>query len=115
MVRKTSIIAYQKIKDKGLLGRMQFAVYHKLYLYGPVTAMELKALMDKEFKADSQIRSRLTELREMGVAQEIGRKICSITGNNVILWDVTEKTPVKERQANAHRVKCEHCDGSGYL
>lgn len=114
MVRKTSIQAYDKIKENGLLGRMQFQAYHHLYLHGPMTAMELKAMMGFK-KADSQVRARLNELRTLGVVQEIGKKKCSVTGNVVILWDVNDCVPNRANPAYAHRTKCESCSGRGYL
>lgn len=41
---------------------------------------------------------RFTEMLEMGVIQEVGERVCSITGRNVILWDVTDQLPKKKER-----------------
>jgi hypothetical protein len=42
----------------------------------------------------SQSRARFTELRELGVIYEKGIKKCSVTGRNVIEWDLTDRLPI---------------------
>ena len=48
----------------------------------------------------SQSRARFTELRELGVIYEKGEKQCSITGRNVIEWDLTDRLPVNVKSSN---------------
>jgi len=48
----------------------------------------------------SQSRARFTELRELGVIYEKGEKQCSITGRNVIEWDLTDRLPVNLKKSN---------------
>lgn len=61
---------------------------------------------------DSQVRARLNELREIGVAQEVGKRECRVTHQNVILWDVTRSLPLKLERPR--KKKCHHCHGRGY-
>ena len=99
MIRQTSIEAYNRIKQNGLLSRRRFEVYDSLYSFGPVTANELFSNMKLKNKtlnqSNTNVRARLNELRELGTAQELGKKICSITKQNVIIWDVTSEVPIK--------------------
>lgn len=62
---------------------------------------------------DSQVRARLNELRNLGVAEEVGARVCSITKQTVIVWDVTSSLPVK--LDDPKRKKCPHCRGKGYF
>lgn len=98
MIRQTSIEAYHKIKEDGTLSSSRWHVYEILYKHGPLTAGELKQKMlwsKENFLKVYKSESRLTELRDMGVVQELGKKKCSLSGMTVILWDVTDKLPVK--------------------
>ena len=101
MIRQTSIEAYNQIKEEGLLSRRSFEVYDSLYSFGPATANELFSQMMLKNKtldqSNTNVRARLNELREDGTAQELGTKTCSITGRNVILWNVTRNLPIKPK------------------
>jgi hypothetical protein len=55
---------------------------------------------------------RFAELERVGVIAVVGEKDCSVTGRNVLLWDVTEKLPIKLEKEK--KIKCLHCDGKGY-
>lgn len=111
MIRDTSIEAYNTIKNNGLLSERRFQVYEVLFAHGPATAMELRRFFPKGF-VDSQIRARLNELRQLGCARESKERPCSVTGMNVIEWEVTDKLPVKFEKSE--KIKCEHCNGKGY-
>ena len=97
MVRKTSIEAYRQITDNGLLSRRRLEVYRALFKHGPGTSAEIidRAGMNQNNKAPNQSRARFTELREWGVALEVGVRECTITGKKAIVWDVTPYLPVK--------------------
>jgi hypothetical protein len=86
-------MAYRKIKAQGLLNNMRWAVYNALFHDGPATAKELckdnPAIEDNGWK-------RLSELKDLGVVKEVGRRKCSITGQTTTVWDVTSKTPQEE-------------------
>ena len=101
MTRDTSIEAYNAIVAGGLLNRMRTVVYRSLYEHGPATGHEMDELL-----ATQDAHKRLPELREAGVVREVGRRPCSVTGRNAILWDVTSRLPVPEtdvKRANSLR------------
>jgi len=115
MIRDTSIEAFHKIKDEGLLSEKRWQVYEVLFQYGPLTGNELLIHLRKKYQGmlgnAPSVVSRLGELRDMGSVREIGKKICSVTGMTVINWDVTAKLPIKLERVE--KIKCKHCDGTG--
>jgi hypothetical protein len=96
-VRRTSIDAYRTIRDNGLLSARRWEAYDILYRYGPMTSNEIfeRAKLHGNPNYRHNTNARMTELRDRGVAVEVGTKKCSVTGHNVILWDVTEALPRK--------------------
>ena len=116
MTRQTSIEAYHKIKEEGLLSKRRLEVYEILYWFGPLSANEVFFKMSKgnmgPVNAASNSAARFSELRDRGVIRESGTKICSITKMNVIQWDVTSKLPIKIKNNIKH--KCKHCNGTGF-
>lgn len=116
MIRKTSIEAYNTIKDNGLLSERRWQVYDILFRNGPMTGGEVFQLMKKQYSVmaptNSNVTTRLGELRNMGAAQELGRRVCTVSGMTVILWDVTDRLPVKLERST--RTKCKSCGGKGY-
>lgn len=114
MTRETSIEAYNKMKNEGLLSSRRWQVYDVLFKYGPMTTNELfKKLMGSSSTNQPSLHSRLNELRKMGCVKELGTKVCTVTQMTVILWDVTSNLPTKFEKAK--RIKCPHCDGKGYV
>lgn len=95
MVRETSIEIYRQIEEEGLLSKLRFLCYKALFYHGPLTAMEVCAQLHKQGDKIKQVSvsPRMSELRDRGVAKEVGEKICSITGNNSILRDCTADLP----------------------
>lgn len=90
MIRQTSIEAFQEIQESGLLGKRQKHAYNTLYQYGPLTGQELS----KKMGIPGQWK-RCSELKKRGVCFEVGEKVCSVTGQKAILWDVNDKKPTK--------------------
>lgn len=117
MIRETSIEAFNKIRDEGLLSNRRMQVYTVLFENGPLTGNEVFELLKNEyniqFKNAPSIVSRLGELRNMGVVKEVGKKLCSISGMTVILWDVTKNLPVKFDRPTCYT--CPTCNGSGKI
>ena len=115
MTRKTSIEVYHKIRNQGLLSRRRLEVYATVWEYGPMTSAEAFRVMNRNapIKNITQSRARFTELRDLGVFEELGEKICSVTGHKAILWEVTDRLPIKYEKPVRH--KCPHCDGKGYM
>lgn len=97
MARQTSIEVFKQIRDNGLLSKRRMEVYEIVFNHGPMTSnetfdySELNGIDGYRHNANA----RMTELRELGVVYEAGTKQCSKSGNTVILWDVTDKLPVK--------------------
>jgi len=95
-IRKTSLRAYNEITLNGSLTRRRMEVYKLLYEYGPLTSGELFSIMTGLNLGQNAIKNadrRLPELRDMGVAAEVGEKVCELSGKKVILWDVTDGLP----------------------
>lgn len=114
MVRETSIEAYNRIKDEGLLSQRRFEVYTQLYAHGPCTANELfKKTRGISQVSQANIQPRLNELVALGVAREVETRECQITGNRVLVYDVTAGLPTKYEKTNAR--KCPHCKGTGVI
>lgn len=114
MVRQTSINTFNKIKSEGLLPIRRWQVYDILYNHGPATGNELLIHFRKKYGTlygnSPVVTSRLGELRDMGVAQELGTKICSITKQKVIEWDVTDSLPKIIKTKGEFCVYCEKCN-----
>lgn len=114
MTRKTSITVCHQIEAEGLLSQRRWQVYSLLYQFGPCTSSELFEHYKKEFQPafryNANVHSRLNELKERGVAEELGTRACSISGNNVILWDVTDCLPreVPKSEIKITRKELEH-------
>lgn len=101
MVRKTSLDTYHKIESEGLLSQRRWQVYKTLYKIGPATGTQIALIVKKEFGGWGQsetIRNRLTELRDLGVVDEITEAPCPETGNTVIWWATNDNTPVKVKK-----------------
>tara|TARA_R110002073_G_scaffold17423_1_gene65505 strand:+ start:706 stop:1128 length:423 start_codon:yes stop_codon:yes gene_type:complete len=99
-MRQTSIDCYNQIKEQGLLSNMRFKVYEAILKKAPCTSGEAFATMTTKENQISQSRARFTELRNLGVIYEKGEKQCSITGRNVIEWDLTDRLPVNVKSSN---------------
>ena len=87
-VRRTSKMAYDEITENGLLSSARWRSYNDLYHYGPSTAREQEART-----GDCNGHRRLRDLVDLGVAEEVGTRICRVTGMEVVLWDVTIDLP----------------------
>lgn len=100
MIRETSVEAYHKIEEEGLLSTNRFQVYEVLYRHGPLTAGEIFDFFQNEKIGHTVVKgsvcARLTELRHLGVAQEVGSREWDATGHRGLLWDVTKNIPMKQ-------------------
>lgn len=113
MARETSAEAYQLIKNNGLLSRRRFQVYDALYHYGPMTTGEIWRRLSPSGAQLNSISPRTAELKDRGVIRTIGERKCSVTGMNVLLWDVTRCLPCDV--VKPERQRCHTCNGKGYL
>ena len=92
--RQTYIDCYNQIKAEGLLSKRRLEVYEAIFKNAPCTSNE--ALKDI-YSGSHGVGSRTTELRDLGVIYEKGIKKCSVTGRNVIEWDLTDNLPINKK------------------
>lgn len=93
--RQTSVDAFREIESSGLLSRLRFEVYRWLYENGPATAKEVELGLKKGIESTGVWSTRLSELKRLGVIEEIGKTQCKFSGHEVIEWDVTANLPRK--------------------
>lgn len=114
MTRETSIQAYHDAEHSGLLSRVRAELLYIIAYNGPMTANEAFRMMaHRHNEADHLNRvsragqfTRLTELREMDLIEELGTRVCTVTGRNVILWGMTGRKIRKyARPSKADRIK----------
>lgn len=103
MTRRTSIDVYRKIEADGLLSKRRWEVYQMLFKHGPCTSSELfehyKAQFKPSFRYNMNVHSRLNELRDRHAAFEVSSNHrCKVSGNRVILWDVTDRLPIEPKK-----------------
>jgi hypothetical protein len=96
-IRQTSIDCYNQIKADGLLTKRRLEVYEAILKNAPCTSSEAMLNRLNSSNVLSQSRARFTELRELGVIYERGIKKCSVTGKNVIEWDLTDNLPINSK------------------
>ena len=92
-IRQTSIDCYNQIKADGLLSKRRLEVYEAIFKNAPCSASEIFNV--KNLKTNQS--GRFTELRDLGVIYEKGIKKCSVTGKNVIEWDLTDNLPINRK------------------
>jgi hypothetical protein len=102
-IRQTSIEVYRQMEREGLLSERRWEAYKILYEYGPMTSNEIfeKARLHGNPNYRHNTNARMTELRDLGVAVEVGTRECSVTGRTVILWDVTDQLPSRPEKREA--------------
>lgn len=110
-VRQTSIQTYHAIKESGLLSRRRWQCYDIVFSHGPCTANQAwEHMVDCGYisrSSNANVVTRLGELRDMGVVREVEVTRCPVTGQSVILWDVTDRMPVTlpKKETNKQIIK----------
>lgn len=94
MTRETSIEAYHKVKETGMLSTLRLAVFKILCDHGPLTAGEMRKFGGAGMNS-GVYGTRLSELVKMGVVKEVEPRPCDVTGHRSIVWDITNEMPVK--------------------
>ena len=95
-IRQTSIDCFKQIQSQGLLSKRRLEVLETILQSAPCTSSEAIKNAKVTFGVFG-VSSRFTELRDLGVIYEKGIKKCTVTGRNVIEWDLTDKLPLKEK------------------
>lgn len=94
-VRQTSKDAFKEVMESGVVGDKQRYYYDLLYKYGPCTANELLQYGKRSNINQANVTTRLGELRDMGVVRELDKRECEVTLMKCLVWDVTDKKPIK--------------------
>lgn len=112
-VRETSIEAYRQLTESGELTRKEGEAAQWLSEFGPCTVNELfRRVGLRCTTVQSNLNSTVHRLREIGVARELPKRPCAITGKMAYVYEVTGQRPAKSQKRR--RSPCPHCGGSGY-
>jgi len=93
--KRTSIKAFKEITEEGLLSKMRYKVYKELYLNGPATGSELNNRLD-----GYSYHKRLSELRDLGVVEEICTRKCNVSNRLATVWNVIYGRLPKKKNEN---------------
>jgi len=94
--RQTSIDCFKQIQAQGLLSKRRLEVLETILQSAPCTSSEAITNAKVKFGVFG-VSSRFTELRDLGVIYEKGIKKCTVTGRNVIEWDLTDRLPIDKK------------------
>lgn len=91
MTRQTSIDSYNALKNSKALGAKQWHVYEMLYHYGPLTSNETaeKLRTMGVVRNKPSVTPRFAELSDMKLIAAVGTRLCTVSGRNNVIWDVT--------------------------
>jgi hypothetical protein len=120
MLRDTSLEAIEHLRFTGALGPMKMRVYTALwdflnkYDFFP-TGGELSFFMGNITQgSNSNVITRLGELREKGMVKEHTKRDCKRTGYSAHTWEpLPQDTPLKFDKPQRH--KCKACNGKGFI
>lgn len=87
-MRHTSIKAWDSLVASRRLGKRQSEAYDCVYRHGPVTAREMV-----DITGIDGLWKRTSELDRLGVIAAVGERVCRVTGEMSVVWDVTDKVP----------------------
>jgi hypothetical protein len=94
VIQETSIAAYNKILENGLLSKKRLEVYREIFRYQPISINKLIMNLAKEGQNTGCITGRISELQALGVIEPWGTEIAP-TGHEVMLWRTTDNLPGK--------------------
>jgi Fe2+ or Zn2+ uptake regulation protein len=98
-INQNSMDAFNHIKKNGLLSDKRLKVY-QIFVNNPLglTGSEVSDIFKKNYPSSQHsetIRNRITELRDMGVLDEIGNVDCKFTKRKVMKYRVNTNMPTK--------------------
>ena len=113
--RETSVQAFYNAVDTGVIHTRREQAYVALRdlnaRFGPTSANETFEYQIEQrhlgLRYDSNTRARFTELRDMGFIREVGTKVCRVTGQTCIAWEVV---PEDEYAGPATVHRCPTCN-----
>ena len=98
-ISQNSINAFNHIKKNGLLSDKRLKVYHILMSHPEgLTGLQVSKIYKANYPSSEHsesIRNRITELRDMGVLDEIGNVDCKFTKRKVMKYRVNTNMPTK--------------------
>jgi hypothetical protein len=98
-INQNSMDAFNHIKKNGLLSDKRLKVY-QIFVGNPdgLTGSEVSDIYKKNYPTSQHsetIRNRITELRDMGVLDEVGNVICKFTKRTVMKYRTNTNIPTK--------------------
>jgi len=98
-INQNSMDAFNHIKKNGLLSDKRLKVY-QIFVHNPegLTGSEVSDIYKKNYPSSQHsetIRNRITELRDMGVLDEVGNVACRFTKRTVMKYKVNTNMPTK--------------------
>ena len=90
----TSVDAYRRIVENGLLKKLQLSVYQAVHENPDITGGEVWRFHLPQYEVSST-SPRFKELENMGVIHKTGERPCKTTGVNSVTWRVTGQLPSK--------------------
>jgi plasmid maintenance system antidote protein VapI len=102
MIQQTSVEAYRKITENGLLSRRRLQVYEEIFKFQPISINKLIMNLSRPGLNTGSITGRISELQRLGVIEAWGTEIAP-TGHEVILWKTTGSLPGKIPQKKTRR------------
>jgi CRISPR/Cas system CSM-associated protein Csm2 small subunit len=98
MIQKTSIETYYAIKNSGLISDKRLKVFDIFWEHPDgLTGTQVSEIFKNKYpssKHSETIRNRITELRNMGVIDEIGVVECDFTNRKVMKFAISNRLPV---------------------
>ncbi len=88
MTKATSLAAWQRMRDLGLLKGQLVDILEHVIQHGPGTAAEI--LHRTKYERNLNLsRARFTELQERGLIREIDARACKISGRHALVFEAT--------------------------
>ena len=98
MIQKTSVETYYAIKNSGLISDKRLKVFDIFWEHPDgLTGTQVSEIFKNKYpssKHSETIRNRITELRNMGVIDEIGVVECDFTNRKVMKFAISNRLPV---------------------
>ena len=93
--RQTSLDAWQRIQEEGLLRQAEQAVYGALFRSeAGLTRNELDRQLAPG-QPNAPYSRRLAEMERSGAVRRVGARGCAVSGHTCEVWDVTDGIPVR--------------------
>lgn len=102
MIPATQALAYARIRESGVLQRMQWRVFAWLAENGPATRNEIDLALGGG-RPNANYSRRLADMERMGAIARGDARLCAVTGRPCETWAVTWQMPVKLLKRTSER------------